>query len=69
MNPVRNSIISTDDTFVFQCDFEESMPVMQLFAPANMPAISLDHDYLALTPQDEFLRQEKVPENPLSEKG
>ena len=69
MNPVPNIIISTDDTFVLQCDFEESMPVMQLFAPANMPAIALDHDYLVLTPQDEFLRQEKVPVSPLYEKG
>ena len=36
------------------------MPVMQMIPPANPHAIAMDHDYLLLTQQDEFLEREKV---------
>ena len=36
------------------------MPVMQLFAPANLYAVARDHDYLELTSEDRFLLRERV---------
>ena len=38
----------------------QSMPVMQLFPPANPIALALDHDYMALNAVDQFLQNEKV---------
>ena len=32
-----------------------SMPIFQLFTPANTYAVAHDHDYLQLTPEDSFL--------------
>ena len=37
-----------------------SMPFLQLIPPANPYAIALDHDYLTLTPQDQFLKDNHV---------
>ena len=32
-----------------------SMPIFQMFTPANTHAVAHDHDYLKLTPEDDFL--------------
>ena len=36
------------------------MPVLHLFPPANPVALAKDHDYLALTAEDQFLQDEMV---------
>ena len=39
-----------------------SMPVLQLFPPANPYAIANDHDYLPLSPTDSLLKQMQITE-------
>jgi hypothetical protein len=36
------------------------MPIFQTFAPANTLAVAHDHDYLLLTPEDNFLESISV---------
>ena len=38
------------------------MPVMQLYGPANLHAVHLDHDYLELTAPQQFLQSMRVSE-------
>lgn len=42
---------------LLQCS---SMPVLQLYPPANPLALSLDHDYLPRTMEEDFLLKERV---------
>ena len=36
------------------------MPFLQLIPPANPYALALDHDYMNLTPQDQFFKDNHV---------
>lgn len=40
----------------------QTMPVMQLFTPANIPALCHDHDYMALSPEEQYLRDNHISE-------
>ena len=34
--------------------------MLQLFAPANIPAVAHDHDYMRLCPEDQYLQDNMV---------
>ncbi|KAK6171765.1 hypothetical protein SNE40_018198 [Patella caerulea] len=53
-------------TQIYKCHFRNvcinqtnflRVPLAQLYAPANIQAVSFDHDYLAETPEDLFLKK------------
>ena len=61
---MRNSV-ETADRFRTACvnfrnKASQVMPVLQLFPPANIPALCHDHAYLSLTPEHQYLKDQCV---------
>ena len=44
----------------FQNDDAYSVPLQQTYEPANAYSLTLDHDYFAVSPEDQYLADSKV---------
>ena len=61
---MRNCV-ETVDRFRAACvnfmnSSNQTMPVLQLFPPANIPALCHDHDYMAQSPEQQYLKDKCV---------
>jgi putative phage-type endonuclease len=61
----RRNCVETADRFRSVClnsamEFEQPMPVQQLYPPANIAALCKDHNYMAISPEDTYLKENLI---------
>lgn len=60
LNPVIVIVLWVKFVGCFTLQGVRPMPILQLFPPANPFALAVDHDYLHLNPEDQWLKDNKV---------